>query len=97
MSLYKTIEGYGKEFAQQVKGLCAKWYDMINDPMWAYEDLWQEAECLILSLEIEEKKRLDAMTEKERRSYLFTAIKYHFMDAFNRSENRKKAEDKFFG
>ena len=86
---------YGKHFEQLVRGLCSKYSELIFDPIWAYEDLWQEAEIIVFETEIKEKARLSKMARIGQEKYLYISIKYHFIDIQERTNNRKKAEEGF--
>jgi hypothetical protein len=90
------IKSYGKEFEIGVRGLCAKYSEEIYDPIWSYEDLWQEAEVILLEQQTYNKKKLDTLDEKKLRAYLFMVLKYSFMDIKERTDNRKRAEDGYF-
>lgn len=90
-------DNYSTKFEQLVRGLCNKFEQQMCDSMWAYEDLLQEAEIEIFEREIHEVKKLTDMGQESTEKYLYKIIKDLFIDISRRSENRKKAEDKYFG
>ena len=91
-----VLSHYSRNFEQQVRGLCAKYYDEIADPIFEYDDLKQEAEILMFELEIFKADKFKGMFPGDVEKYLFSAIKYHFMSLKEKSNNRNKAEDTYF-
>ena len=86
------LDHYSKEFEQGVRGLCSKYYDIINDPMFEYVDLMQEVEIMIFEQEAT-NKRFIKMPLNEKEKYLFLAIKYQFIDFLNTTNRRRSAEE----
>lgn len=87
-----TFEPYSKGFEQGVRGLCSKYYEMLNDSAWEYVDLLQEAEIMIWEQETL-NPRFIRMSNSKKESYLYIAIKYCFIDILNKVNRREKAEE----
>jgi len=82
-----------QKFEQRLRALCCKYYDIINDPMWAYEDLLQEGYIIEFEMETSNKRYLK-MNQSSRESYLYRSITNSFKDIARRMKKKKEIDER---